>query len=316
MVDQHYCYNVRMTHPLQSKEWGEVRKKMGIDVVRIDTFQLSFHKIPRTSFTVGYLPRSPIPEPDIIDEIIQESKKRNAIFVKCEPNVYKRDIENANKLDPRLRPAQHSLFPQWTQILDLTETEKELLDNMKPKMRYNIGLAARKGIVVREMTNEEGFAIFTDLYFQTTKRQQYKGHNREYHKIIFETLKDKISHILVAFYKNTPLAAYHLFVYDNVLYYPYGGSSPEHKEVMAPHLLMWETIRFGKKKGCRLFDMWGSLPPDYDRNADWGGFTRFKEGFGAEFKEFIGSFDLVNNSFTYSAFNMAQTFRKKWLHLI
>jgi lipid II:glycine glycyltransferase (peptidoglycan interpeptide bridge formation enzyme) len=317
--------NVVATYPMQSWEWGEARKKMGIDVVRLgefdgnrlqNIFQVTFHKIPRSPFTVGYLPRSVFPSVAVIEQLKAEAKNRRAILVKLEPNVsrdtFDKKIKNSAVMK-HLRPAQHSLFPIWTQKMDLTQSEDQMLAHMKSKTRYNIRLAQKKGVVVKEMTNDEGFEIFSQLYFETTARQKYHGHTKNYHKIVFDTLKDSMSHIFIAFYENTPLSAYHTFVFNNVLYYPYGGSSELHKNLMASNLLMWEVIKFGKQQKCKEFDMWGSLPPDYDASTAWGGFTRFKEGFGAYFYEFCGSFDLVENSFIYSAFNTAQSFRKKFL---
>ena len=306
-------------HPLQSWAWGEARQKMGIDILRLGEFQddklknvftITFHQIPHTPFTIGYLPRSVIPAEETIQTISEESKKRHAIFIKLEP--YEKVGQSIAVLSS-LTKSSHPLFPQWTQMLDLTPTEDKLLEKMKPKTRYDIKIAQKHGVVIKEMTTDEGFEIFAKLYFQTTKRQRYHGHNENYHKIIFDTLKKNISHIFIAFYKDIPLSAYHLFLFNDILYYPYGGSSEENKEVMASNLLMWETIRFGKQQGAKNFDLWGSLPSDYDRSASWSGFTRFKEGYGTEFVEFIGSYDLVINPVLYPLYNLTHRIRSRLL---
>ena len=182
---------------------------------------------------------------------------------------------------------------------------------MKPKPRYNIRIAEKHEVSVKEMTDDEGFEIFSELYFRTTERQKYHGHNYDYHKTIFDILKKNISHIFIAFYKEKPLAAYHVFLFNHILYYPYGGSSEEYKEVITSNVLMWKVIRFGKKHQAKLFDMWGSLPPDYDRAAAWSGFTRFKEGYGTQFVEFMGSYDLVINPLLYPAYNFAHLLRQQ-----
>nr|MBP9691097.1 peptidoglycan bridge formation glycyltransferase FemA/FemB family protein [Candidatus Woesebacteria bacterium] len=121
---------------------------------------------------------------------------------------------------------------------------------------------------------------------------------------IWNHLKDGVAHILIASYEDEPLAAYELFYFNNVLYYPYGGSSDKNRNLMASNLLMWEAIRFGKKLGATQFDMWGSMPPDYDRSSEWAGFTRFKEGYGTDFVEFIGSYDLVIEPVIYPLYNL------------
>ena len=119
--------------------------------------------------------------------------------------------------------------------------------------------------------------------------------------------------MLVAKYKGKTLVTWIVFTFNNVLYYPYGASSSEHKEVMASNLMMWEAIRFGKKMGCKVFDMWGSLGPSPDSKDPWYGFHRFKEGYGGKLVEFIGSYDLVLSPFLYQLYNLAH--RTRWLYL-
>lgn len=310
-------FNKVAPHPLQSWQWGEARKKMGIDILRVgeftgdilgNVFQLTFHKIPHTPFTIGYLPRSVIPSKEVIDCIVEEARKRKAVFVKIEPYITRQKGELVSLLS--VRESSHPLFPSWTQVLDLTKSEEDLMVGMKSKTRYNIRVAQKHGVIVRELTNDEGFEMFAKLYFATTQRQEYRGHDKAYHQTIFETLKGDTAHILIAFYQGKPLAAYELFLFNDVLYYPYGGSSLEYKEMMASNLLMWEAIRFGKAHGAKVFDMWGSLPPDYDQETPWAGFTRFKEGFGGEFVEFVGSYDLVLNNALYSLYNLADKVRR------
>ena len=209
----------------------------------------------------------------------------------------------------------HPLFPSWTQILDLTKSEEELLKSFHSKTRYNIRLAEKKGVVIKEMSNKEGFEIFSKLYFDTCKRQKYFGHSPKYHKIIWESLKKDIAHILIAFYNNVPLASYELFYFKKTFYYPYGGTSIEYRNLMASNLLMWEAIKLGKKLGAEKFDMWGSLGPNYDPTDPWSGFTRFKEGYSTKFTEFIGSYDLITNKKLYHLYNLIYTMREQYLKL-
>lgn len=302
-------------HPLQTWEWGEARKEMGIDVLRlgeykddklIDCYQITFHRVPHTKYKIGYLPKSVFPSILILDKLLGELKKRNVIFVKIEP------ISKIEKLDKyHILESPHPLFTKWNQILDITKSEEELLSNMKSKTRYNIKLSQKKGVVVKEMTNNEGFNIFSKLYFETCKRQNYRGHTEFYHRTIFKHFKDKISHILIAFYKNEPLCAYHLFHHLDTIYYTYGGSSIQYKNIMAPNLLMWESIKLGKKLGCKVFDMWGSLSPDYDKEDSWAGFTRFKEGYGTKFIQTPGSYDVVLSPILYRIYTYIYIIRKK-----
>ncbi|MFA6533134.1 MAG: peptidoglycan bridge formation glycyltransferase FemA/FemB family protein [Patescibacteria group bacterium] len=300
-------------HPLQSEDWANARKQMGIETINLEGFLLTFHKIPYTNFKIGYLPRSKMPNKKNLQKLYEFGKKNKAIFIKIEPNVEKNsklEIQSSN-----LVKSPHPLFPAWTQILDLTKSEDELLKSFHSKTRYNIRLAEKKGVTVREESSNSGFEEFSKLYFETTKRQKYFGHNYQYHKTVWNNLKNKTSHILIAYYNDIPLAAYQLWYLDGVIYYVYGGTSELHRNLMASNLLMWEAIRLGKKLGAEKFDMWGSLGPNYDTDDPWSGFTRFKEGYATKFTEFIGSYDLVINPLLYKIYNFIYSLREVFLKI-
>lgn len=305
-------------HPLQSQEWEKARKEMGIETIRLNGFLLTLHKIPFTNYKIGYLPRSKMPDKKILDKLFEFGKKNNLIFIKIEPYVEKSKFQISNFksiLKSKFQISKHPLFPAWTQILDLDKPEDKLLKSFHSKTRYNIRLAEKKGVIVKEESNDKGFEIFAKLYFETCKRQKYFGHNYQYHKTIWKNLKDKIAHILIAYFNNTPLAAYELWYQDKTLYYVYGGTSIKYRNLMASNLLMWEAIKLGKKLGAEKFDMWGSLPPNYDLTHPWSGFTRFKQGYGTKFIEFIGSYDFIIKPFLYKIYNIAYFLREVYLKI-
>ncbi len=308
-------YNRLATHPLQSWQWGEARKKMGIEVMRLSdakhVYQLTFHKIPYINLKIGYLPRSTMPTKEVLEFLNSYGKKHHVIFIKIEP--YQQFNNITIQQSKNLVESPHPLFPEWTIMLDLTKSEDELLKQMKPKTRYNIKLARKKGVTIREMSDDTGYKIFEKLYFDTCRRQKYHGHTPRYHQIIWDSMKNGVAHILIAFYNDTPLAAYELFYFNKAFYYPYGGTSLEYRNLMGANLLMWEAIRLGKKLGAEKFDMWGSLAPGYDQSHDWSGFTRFKEGYGGEFIQMVGSYDLVINSLIYQFYNISYLLRGIYL---
>lgn len=315
-------YNQKVFHPLQSWEWGEARKKMGIDIIRFGEFnneklahayQMSIHPIPFTPHKIGYIPKSVFPSKTALTYLLDYAKKHKLLFVKIESDIMKEKMPRDIAF-PLVR-STHPLFPPWTQKLDLTADSDTLLRNMKPKTRYNIRLAQKKGVTVKEMSNNDGFEIFKKLYFDTCSRQKYYGHTENYHSIIWETLQNNIAFILIAFYQNTPLAAFELFKFKDTVYYPYGGTSHQYRNVMAANLLMWESLLHGKKMGAKYFDMWGSLHPGYDPHHPWSGFTRFKEGYGVQFVQLSESLDLVASPLYYKLYNLIYILRNAYLRL-
>lgn len=296
-------YNKLGTHVIQSFEWGEARKALGVPVLRygifekeklVKAFQITLHKIPFTKKYVGYLPKGPLPDKQLADALKKIGRENNCAFIKLEPNI---EIDNGQlRIDNSFLKSPKSLFTKYNFVLDLTKSEEELLKNMYPKTRYNIKVAQKHGVKVEERIDDEAFKIYLKLYFETTKRQGYHGHNPEYHKIIWETLKKAgMTRILIASLNKEPLTAWMLLNFSDTLYYPYGGSSKSHPEVMSNNLICWEAIKLGKNLGLRKFDMWGALGPDANPNDTWFGFHKFKAGYGGKLVEYIGTYDYVFN---------------------
>lgn len=317
-------YNKLATHPLQSWEWGEFRKAQGYKVVRLGTvdndrlknvFELTLHKIPHTSLTVGYLPKSSLPTKEIIDKLKEIGRKEKTIFIKLEPNVESREADKQTITKLGLVPGK-SLFTKYTSVINLAKNEDELLKTFKTKTRYNIHLAEKHGVVVKEDNSPEAFEKYLDLIFETTTRQGFYAHNKKFHRQQWQIMQPAgISHLLTASWHGQILAAFLLFVFNNVLYYPYGASTREHKELMAPSLLLWEAIKFGKKTGCKSFDLWGDIEPNPPANHPYFGFHRFKEGFSPKLVEFVGTYDLIINLALYYFYQIADKLRWKILRL-
>ncbi len=300
-------------HPLQSKEWAEFRKKTGTSVVETKKFRLTIHKVPKLNLNIGYLPKADLPTREVIKDLKIIGKKEDCIFIQLEPNVVQNSKDEQKLKQLGLRKATHPLFTKYTFVLDLTKSEDQLLKDMHPKTRYNIRVAKKHGVEIIEDNSEKAFEEYLRLTKETTKRQKFYAHSENYHRLMWETLKGKIAHLFLARYKGKILAAWIVFAYDGVLYYPYGSSSSEHRETMASNLLMWEVIRWGKKKNLKKFDMWGALGPNPNSNDPWFGFHRFKQGYGPKHIEFIGSWDLVIKPLWYEVYKVADKIR--WLFL-
>lgn len=335
-------YNVFVSHPLQSWEWGEFREKTGVKVIRrgafvgmklIGGFQLTIHKLSLVPFTIGYLPKGSLPNGDLLKELEKIGRKERCIFIKLEPNVEKANYELGIRNyelkigNYSLKKSPHPLFTHYTFQIDLAKTEEELLEKMHPKTRYNIRLAQKKGVIVEEDNSDKAFKEYLRLTFETTKRQGFYAHDENYHRLMWrvlgpkslkrgQTLKGKglipavqIAHLLTAKYQGKILVTWIVLLFNGILYYPYGASSSEHREVMASNLMMWEAMRWGKMRGAKIFDLWGSLGSSPNPKDSWYGFHRFKEGYNPRLVEFIGSYDLVFNPFLYRLYSMGNSFR-------
>lgn len=312
-------------HPLQTWEWGEFRKKTGVKVLRLARFEgeemveeaeITFHPIPKLPWTVGYWPKEGIPSAEMMKSVIVEARKRKAILVKMEPNII-RDKDTSEKLIELQKQFKivegKPMFTKFTFWLDLTKSEDELLSGMKQKTRYNTRLAEKKGVKIVEDNSVEAFEEYWKLTSETTRRQGFYAHTKRYHQLMFETLQPSgIAHLFKATHEGKTLATWIVFIVNGVAYYPYGASTRDDKNVFASNLMMWEVIKWAKKNGCKLFDMWGSLPPVYDPKDPWAGFHRFKEGYGGDLVEFLGTYDLMTEPTLYWLYHAGNDYLRWW----
>ncbi|OGG08115.1 hypothetical protein A3D05_05245 [Candidatus Gottesmanbacteria bacterium RIFCSPHIGHO2_02_FULL_40_24] len=323
-------FNRLASHPLQSWEWGEFRLKTGIEVLRlglfsknklVETAQISLHQIPFTGYRIGYFPKGNFPSKEMLDEFMKIGASENLIFIKIEPNIEKKNLVISDlKKDFPVKESPHPLFTRYTFRLNMNRSEDELLSVMHHKTRYNIKLAEKKGVYVVEDNSDEAFNKYLALLDETTVRQKFYAHTPKYHRLMWETLKPaKIARLLLAKYKDQggekTLVAWVLFLFNNVMYYPYGASSAEFRNLMPSNLIMWKAITYAKKHKAETFDMWGALGPNPDPNDPWYGFHKFKEGFGADLTELAGSYDLVINKKAYLSYNLLHNFRELYLKM-
>lgn len=299
------------THIVQTKEWGSFKSKFGTKAVRIGDLQYTLHKIPHTNFNYAYAPKINGLNVDWAE--LEASLKLNNCFVlnMDVPNMLKGSTEEkkfkAQLLEnPRIKVSPKNTFTRNNVLLDLKPSEEELLANMHKKHRYNIRLAEKKGVTTRFARTEKDFNIFMDLMKQTSERQGFLIHPTKYYKTIWELFAPRqLAEIIIAEYKGKPLAAWMLFVNEKTLYYPYGGSSNEHRNLFASNVVGWEAIKYGKKRECEIFDMWGACKDINDeKDPEWG-FTNFKLKFGGEYVEYTESHDLILNKPLYYIFNFA-----------
>jgi len=321
-VEDQKRWDAIVNHPLQSWAWGNFRAAMDVKVVRLGEYehnslvtgcQITFHKIPKLPYTIGYIPKGPPPSEQMLLEMIKLGKKNKSISIQIEPDMLAEESLDAS-CQQLLQPAHHPLFTKHTFVLDLSKTENELLESFHSKTRYNIRVAQKHGVIISEDSSDNAFAAYLALSRETTKRQKFYAHNSTYHKTMWKILKEAgIAHLFTATFQKEILSAWIIFVWKDTIYYPYGASSRSHREVMAPNLMLWEIARWAKKQGLFYFDLWGAMGPNPDVNDPWYGFHRFKEGYRPNPVEFIGSFDLIINPFLYSLYTLADSVR--WFFL-
>lgn len=216
---------------------------------------------------------------------------------------------NYGTCNRNLRKANTNILPANTIVLDLTQKESDLLQRMKPKTRYNIKLALRKGVEVRSM-GIEGLKIWYDLYHETALRNGLFINDYLYFETMFASKMESEDNevkvqLLVAYYDGIPLSAMFLVLSSYRATYLYGASSSQMRNVMSTYALQWKAIQIAKANNCFEYDMFGIAPSPNPSHPMYG-LYKFKQGFGGEIYHQLGCWDYPIEEDKYNYFSACE----------
>jgi peptidoglycan pentaglycine glycine transferase (the first glycine) len=284
-------------HVLQSWAWGEFKARHGWRATRL-LFQEGEEVVAAASVLQRRLPGR-------VTSILYTPK---ALFIKIDPDVYyPEDVppysprpscapEVARLLEGRgWRTSGDQIQFRNTVLLDLDRPAEEILAAMKQKTRYNVRLARRRGVTVREGGLFD-LDLFYRLYAETAERDSFLIRQPGYYLDAWATfLESGQAHLLLAGAEGEMVAGLMLFTFGPVAWYMYGASSDRHRRHMPNQLIQWEAIRRAKASGCTLYDLWGA--PDSGGTGHWDesdpmwGVARFKLGLGGQLARGLGAWD-------------------------
>jgi len=189
--------------------------------------------------------------------------------------------------------APFDLYPTQTLRLDLGPGEEELLAAMRPKGRYNIGLAARRGVAVESTDSLQALRRFYALFAQTARRDDFFGEPYGFFINLFGALAPVgMARLYLATHEGVDLAAALAVHFGGRATYLYGASADVGRNLMAPYAVQWAIIRDARAAGLREYDFYGFEPHGLTDHL-YAGFSRFKRQFGGTPLRFIGAHDYV-----------------------
>ncbi|MFN2137897.1 MAG: lipid II:glycine glycyltransferase FemX [Candidatus Promineifilaceae bacterium] len=319
-------------HALQSWVWGDFKSRWGWSAQRLTltvagnnweplaAAQVLKRRLPRLPYSILYVPKGPVLDYNdralrlqVLQELEKLARRENAILIKIDPEVVRywgAERERVSPLGARFSEemqqrgwrysAEQVQFPN-TVVLDLERSEDDLLASMKSKTRYNIRLAARKGIVVRQGT-ESDFETIAAMYQETAARDDFSIRPTAYYLDAWLSFYQAgMAMPMVAEYDGEPVAAIILVRFGDRVTYMYGASTEKERQRMPNYLLQWEAIRWAKEQGCRLYDFWGA-PTNFVKDDPLWGVWRFKDGFQGDVIWHIGAWDYVARPFWYNVY--------------
>ena len=173
-------------------------------------------------------------------------------------------------------------------------------------------MAQKKGVEVK-ICGKEMVPDFARIMLETGVRDGFVTRQPEYFAQMLDNLGEHCR-LYMAFYEGKPIAGTLAIHYGDKVWYLYGASSNEHRNLMPNYLLQWNMIQWAIETGCRVYDFRG-VSGDVSEDNPLYGLYKFKKGFGGDFTEFVGEMDLVLNKAVYFAVehgtNVLKDVRKK-----
>lgn len=326
--------NFLLKHPnsniLQSWAWGEFQKKLGNTIWRFsvtDNNQI-IAQLLAIKLSIGfnkyiiYAPRdilinklTPAHHQHqaiklIIKKIKELAPEHNLILFRTEPSILKNDhISLSIYKNLGFRLSQKTMQPANNFLVDISKSDIDILNNMKPKTRYNIKLAAKNQISIKISKNIDDIKIFNQLNQETTRRRQFKSHSQKYYTKQLDALGQTNSmELIIAYWQDIPLSALLITFFGKTATYLHGASNWLYKNKMANYAAQWSAISRAKEKNCTYYNLGGI---NYNnQHPSLKGITKFKTGFGGEVVEYIGALELPLNSLWFKFYKFINLLKK------
>ncbi|MBD3372109.1 MAG: peptidoglycan bridge formation glycyltransferase FemA/FemB family protein [Candidatus Coatesbacteria bacterium] len=292
--------------PGQLTPWARLKVAYGYDALRLGLYdgerprvlgQVLRRRLPLTGWNWLYCPYGPALEPGDasgmtawLEALFAQPFLRRGAALTLEPRLI-HDAACERALRSRgFLPGRQSIQPRGTLLLDLSPEPEELMAAMERRTRYNVRLAERRGVEVRLVNSRDGVDAFSELLDETTERQRFLAHQREYYRRVQRLFGPAGSDVMLAYYDGEPVAGVFLLYAGSNAFYVYGASSRRHAKHKGTQYLQWRAILRARERGCSLYDFWGAPVEPVEGHPLWGVY-KFKKGFGGEHTVFCGPYE-------------------------
>ncbi|MGQ9585035.1 MAG: lipid II:glycine glycyltransferase FemX [Anaerolineae bacterium] len=303
---------------MQTSRWAALKARFGWSSCLVEWVegaevvagaQVLFRRLP-LGRSLAYVPKGPVvdwakaePAGELLGALDGLARERGAWSLTLEPEALEGKPE-ATLRGAGYRPTPRAIQPRSTLWVDLTAPPDEILARMKPKTRYNVRLAARKGVQVRPAT-EADLAPFYRLMRATSARDGFPIHAEAYYRAAYRLFVPAgWGRLLLAHTEEGLVGGLMVLAFGGKAWYLYGASADVGRQRMPNHLLQWEAMQWARAQGCHTYDLWG-IPDEVGQNPEafartvterqdglWGVY-RFKQGFGGRVVRYAGAFERV-----------------------
>jgi peptidoglycan pentaglycine glycine transferase (the first glycine) len=306
-------------HVLQSSVWAALRERQGwrAEYVRIGDelpVALVLWKDVLAGQRIAYVPRGPIIAPSdsaglrrALVRLADLARERGAVFLKVDPELTPEFAAEPLRAAGFIRSSQDIQPVLATLELDLAPDEDGLMAAMDKDTRWSVRQGPKRGVTVREVSDDEGLRGFYELYALTGRRAEFITRTWEYYQSVWRALIDaRLATLRLAYVDEAPVAGAMTWRCGERVVYQTGATNDAARKSHAAYVLLWECIIGAKREGAKRFDL-GGIPTDVERKDDpMHGPYQFKRGFGGVVRRWVGAHDAVPRPLAYRAYLLAE----------
>lgn len=303
-------------HFLQSTAWEAFHQNLGNSTFRRGNEEWSYLAILEESSRVKrlYLPYGPQASSErtlgtALDSLHALAKSQDVTFIRIQPLGIDISEEMIKKYD--LRKINYSQ-PSLTWRLDLTQTEKDLVANMKQNNRNIYRNYQKKGMTHFRSTDPADIPNLLKLLHEMKEHNEISIHSDKYLTTQITTLLTNEAaslHFIRLDEDDSIIAGALIYEGDDINYYAHAASSFEHRKLNPATALLAEAIMDAKHQGKSTFDFFGVTDSD-NPNHHWAGFTKFKKSFGG-YQYFLGkTYDIPVKKIPYQTYIIARKVKR------
>jgi peptidoglycan pentaglycine glycine transferase (the first glycine) len=307
----------------QSWEWGEFQQSLTYSILRLGMYDKEILcgialviKIRSKRGNFLFIPHGPLfslegaKQKKAYEALLEHLKKiaqeEGFAFIRVAPMIPDTAENQSYYKDLGFRTAPIYMHAETTWALDLTQSEDDILKNMRKTTRYLIKKAIKDGITITPRTDKKCIEDFWKVYTETFTREKFTPFSQSFITKEFESFH-RTNNALFFFGKVPPeLAESDSLEYQagsmviftkSTAFYHQGASV--HTKHPVPYLMQWEAIKEAKRRGCKEYNFYGIYRPGRTPKV-WDGLTLFKKGFGGYQKDYVSTQDHVISPAKYA----------------
>jgi len=246
--------------------------------------------------------------------MIQTGKENHCAFVRFRPQLLDKADNRAILTQIGAKKSPMHLAAEHTIIIDLTQSQEDLLANMRRQTRYEVRRAGKLGLLVEKSNSKQAFLEFHQVQSSTAARQHFVPPDTKTLLAEREAFGDQAQIYIAKTADGQPIAYGLILISGDEAAYYEAASTELNRRLPGAYALQWQVMRDLKKQGIKRYNLWGIAPANQPHHR-YAGVTTFKTGFGGKVVTYVPAHDLILSKIKYAPDYLVEIIRKKRRHL-